>query len=89
MFLNEGEKENFLIAGRVLESSKRERERERERAGERKRERSSSNVLNEGEKENKRRGVEIVVYTCVEEKNKKKKGMKCMAESEMKKGKII
>ena len=38
MFLNEGEKENFLIAERVLESSKRERERERERAGERKRE---------------------------------------------------
>ena len=42
MFLNEGEKENFLIAERVLESSKkRERERERERAGERKREWSS------------------------------------------------
>ena len=41
MFLNEGENENFLIAERVLESSKkreRERERERERAGERKRE---------------------------------------------------
>ena len=29
------------------------------------------NVLNEGEKENKRRGVEIV-DTCVEEKKKKK-----------------
>ena len=40
MFLNEGEKENFLIAKRVLESSKK-RERERERAGERKREWSS------------------------------------------------
>ena len=32
MFLNEGEKENFPIAERVLESSKkREREREKER----------------------------------------------------------
>ena len=44
MFLNEGENENFLIAERVLELSKkreRERERERERAGERKREWSS------------------------------------------------
>ena len=41
MFLNEGEKENFLIAERVLESiKKRERERERERAGERERERA-------------------------------------------------
>ena len=39
MFLNEGEKENFLIAERVLESSKK-RERERERAGERERERA-------------------------------------------------
>ena len=37
MFLNEGERENFLIVERVLESSKK-RERERERAGERKRE---------------------------------------------------
>ena len=46
---------------------------------------------NEGEKENKRRGVEIV-DTCAAEKNKKKKKekeMKRMAESEMKKGKII
>ena len=48
------------------------------------------NVLNEGEKEIKRRGVEIV-DTCVEEKNKKKKRkkMKLIVESEMKKGKII
>ena len=47
-------------------------------------------LFNEGEMENKRRGVEIV-DTCVEEKNKKKekekeKEMKLMAESEMKKG---
>ena len=71
MFLNEGEKENFLIAKRVLESSKkREREREKEREN-----RAPWNVLNEGEKENKRRGVEIV-DTCVEEKNKKKKKKK-------------
>ena len=41
---------------------------------------------NEEEKESKR-GVEIV-DTCVEEKNKKKK-MKLIVESEMKKGKII
>ena len=41
MFLNEGEKENFLIAERVLESSK-ERERERENG-------APWNVLNEGE----------------------------------------
>ena len=41
------------------------------------------------EKENKRSKVEIVVYTCVDEKKKKKKGMKRMVESEMKKGKII
>ena len=42
MFLNEGEKENFLIAERVLETSKREREREereRERESWRKKER--------------------------------------------------
>ena len=40
MFLNEGENENFLIAERVLESSKkRERERERERESWRKKER--------------------------------------------------
>ena len=40
MFLNEGENENFLIAKRVLESSKkRERERERERESWRKKER--------------------------------------------------
>ena len=38
MFLNEGEKENFLIAERVLESSKK-RERERERESWRKKER--------------------------------------------------
>ena len=59
MFLNEGKKENFLIAERVLESSKKkkkERERERERAGERKREWSPWNVLKEEEKDNKRRG---------------------------------
>ena len=46
-------------------------------------------LFNEGEMENKRRGVEIV-DTCVEEKNKKKekeKEMKHMPESEMKKGK--
>ena len=42
-------------------------------------------LFNEGEMENKRRGVEIV-DTCVEEKNKKKK-MKCMTKSEMKKEK--
>ena len=42
MFLNEGKKENFLIAERVLETSKREREREereRERESWRKKER--------------------------------------------------
>ena len=38
MFLNEGENENFLIAERVLESSKK-RERERERESWRKKER--------------------------------------------------
>ena len=38
MFLKEGEKENFLIAERVLESSKK-RERERERESWRKKER--------------------------------------------------
>ena len=85
MFLNEGEKENFLIVKRVLESSKK---RERKRELEKERENGAPwNVLNEGEKENKRRGVEIV-DTCVEEKNKKKK-MKLIVESEMKKGKII
>ena len=69
MFLNEGEKENFLIAKRVLESSKK---RERERELKKERENGDPwNVLNEGEKENKRRGVEIV-DTCVEEKKKKK-----------------
>ena len=30
MFLNEGEKENFLITERVLESSKKKKKRERE-----------------------------------------------------------
>ena len=35
MFLNEGEKENFLIAERVLESSKKEKRKERERERER------------------------------------------------------
>ena len=46
MFLNEGEKENFLITERVLKSSKKKKKKEREGAGERK---SSWNVLNEGE----------------------------------------
>ena len=48
MFLNEGEKENFLITERVLESSKKKKKKKkREGAGERK---SSWNVLmNEGE----------------------------------------
>ena len=54
MFLNEGEKENFLIAKRVLESSKKEkrkeREREREREMEKERENGAPwNDLNEGE----------------------------------------
>ena len=51
MFLNEGENENFLIAERVLESSKkRERERERERELEKERENGAPwNVLNDGE----------------------------------------
>ena len=44
MFLNEGEKENFLITERVLGSSKRERERERERENG-----APWNILNEGE----------------------------------------
>ena len=35
MFLNEGEKENFLITERVLESSKKKKKREREGARER------------------------------------------------------
>ena len=48
MFLNEGEKENFLIAERVLESSKKEKRKERER--ERERENGAPwNDLNEGE----------------------------------------
>ena len=98
MFLIEGEKENFLISERVLESSKkktkeRERERERERESRRKKERMELLECSEWrrmrEKENKRSKVEIVVYTCVDEKKKKKKGMKRMVESEMKKGKII
>ena len=38
MFLNEGEKENFLISERVLESSKKKQEREREREPEKERE---------------------------------------------------
>ena len=54
MFLNEGEKENFPIAERVLESSKKEkrkeREREREREMEKERENGAPwNDLNEGE----------------------------------------
>ena len=51
MFLNEGENENFLIAKRVLESSKkRERERERERELEKERENGAPwNVLNDRE----------------------------------------
>ena len=54
MFLNEGENENFLIAERVLESSKKEkrkeREREREREMEKERENGAPwNDLNEGE----------------------------------------
>ena len=66
MFLNKGEKENFLITERVLESSK-ERERERmELPG------TFWMRENEGEKENKRKGVEIV-DTCVEEKKKRKR----------------
>ena len=40
MFLNEGEKENFLIAERVLEPSKKKKhKRERERESRRKKER--------------------------------------------------
>ena len=73
MFLNEGEKENFLITERVLESSKK-KEKKREGAGERKREWSSWNVLNEGEKESKRGGRDS--GQCVEEKKKKKKKKK-------------
>ena len=67
MFLNEGEKETFLIAERVLESSKREREKERER------EWSSWKVLNEGDKENKRRGRDSDGHLCGGEKQEKKK----------------
>ena len=77
MFLNEGEKENFLITERVLESSKKKekkKEKKREGAGERKREWSSWNVLNEGEKESKRGGRDS--GQCVEEKKKKKKKKK-------------
>ena len=52
---------------------KKKREREGERELEKERENGAPwNVLNEGEKENKRRWVEIM-DTCVEEKNKKKK----------------
>ena len=69
MFLNEGERENFLITQRVLESSKK-KEREREGAGERK---SSWNVLmNEGEKESKR-GVEIVDNVWRRKRKKRRK----------------
>ena len=69
MFLNEGEKENFLITERVLESSKK-KEKKREGAGERKRDWSSQNVLNEGEKENKRGGRDSGHVCRGEKKNK-------------------
>ena len=52
MFLNEGEKENFLIAERVLESSKKKKKREREKEREPEKERENGapwNDLNEGE----------------------------------------
>ena len=38
MFLNEGEKENFLITERVLESSKKKKKKEKERELEKERE---------------------------------------------------
>ena len=44
--------------------------------------------LNEEEKENKRRGIEIRT-TCVDEKKKKKKKEKRMDEIKSKKGEII
>ena len=83
------EKRKIFLSQREFWNQVKEREREREL--EKERENGAPwNVLNEGEKENKRRGVEIV-DTCVEEKNKKKKRkkMKLIVESEMKKGKII
>ena len=66
----------FLSQREFWNQVKRERERERERESWRKKERMELPGMfwmreNEGEKENKRRGVEIV-DTCVEEKNKKK-----------------
>ena len=91
MFLNEGEKENFLITERVLESSKKKRKK---REKELEKERAPGTFWwmreNEGEKESKR-GVEIVDNVCRRKKRKKekKKKKKRMAESEMEKGKII
>ena len=94
MFLNEGEKENFLIAERVLESSKKKkkREREKEREPEKEREngapgmfwRRKKRIIKEG-------GRDSGGHVCGGEKQEKKKEkwMKRMAESEMKKGKII
>ena len=78
------EKRKIFLSQREFWNQVKERERELEKERENG---APWNVLNEGEKENKRRGVEIV-DTCVEEKNKKKK-MKLIVESEMKKGKII
>ena len=87
MFLNEGEKENFLITERVLESSKkkkkkRERELEKERApgtlwwmGE-----------NEEEKEGKR-GVEILDNVWRRKKKEQEIKLKHMVENEMEKEK--
>ena len=79
MFLNEGEKENFLIResfGIKLKKKKRKKEEEEEEERNREREcwmkpRTFLN-LNEGDKENKRRGIETRT-TCGGEKQEEKK----------------
>ena len=64
---------------------KKRKEKERERAGEKKREWEHVGMfLNEGEKENKRRGDRDSGHVSGGEKKEKKKEMKRMDESEMK-----
>ena len=92
MFLNEGEKENFLIResfGIKLKKKRKKKKRKRDGAGEW---RSSWNVLmNEGEwgrKGELKRGVEIVENMWRRKINKTKR-MVGMVEREMEKEKII
>ena len=73
------EKRKFFLSQRefwnqVKRERKRERERERERELEKERENEAPwNVLNEGEKENKRRGGRDSGHVCGGEKQEKKK----------------